>query len=131
MTGADPIERVVALRASFALATPLRLGGAEIRAREFTFVRITTRSGIEGKAFALSRGLPGDILITEVLAPGLVGSDPDAILERVAACAATVAAPSRPGMVTRAISLVEIALWDIKAQRAATPLWRLLGGYRA
>jgi L-alanine-DL-glutamate epimerase-like enolase superfamily enzyme len=131
MTPVDPIERVVALRASFPLATPLRLGGGEIRAREFTFVRITTRSGVEGKAFALSRGLPSDIFMTEVLAPVLVGSDPDAILERVAACAATVAAPSRPGMVTRAISLVEIALWDIKAQRAAAPLWRLLGGYRA
>jgi L-alanine-DL-glutamate epimerase-like enolase superfamily enzyme len=131
MTASDPIERVVALRASFPLGTPLRLGGGVIAAREFTFVRITTRSGIEGKAFALSRGLPSDVFIAEMLAPVLVGSDPDPILERVAACTATVGAPSRPGMVTRAISLVEIALWDIKAQRAASPLWRLLGGHRA
>jgi L-alanine-DL-glutamate epimerase-like enolase superfamily enzyme len=131
MTDVDPIERVVALRASFPLATPLRLGGGEIRVREFLLVRITTRSGIEGKAFALSRGLPSDVFISETLAPVLVGSDPAPILELVAACAATVSAPSRPGLVTRAISLVEIALWDIKAQRAGAPLWRLLGGYRA
>ena len=131
MTAVDPIDRVVALRASFPLATPLRLGGSVIPAREFTIVRITTRSGIEGKAFALSRALPSDTFIAEVLAPVLVGTDPEALLELVAACARTISAPSRQGMASRALSLVEIALWDIKAQRAAAPLWRLLGGFRS
>src|SRR4051794_36522277 len=131
MAAADPIEHVAALRASYPLATPLRLGGSVIRAREFTIVRVTTRSGIEGNAFALSRGLPSDGFIAETLAPVLVGGDPEALLELVAACARTVSAPSRQGMASRALSLVEIALWDIKAKRAGAPLWRLLGGYRA
>jgi L-alanine-DL-glutamate epimerase-like enolase superfamily enzyme len=31
----------------------------------------------------------------------------------------------------RAISLVDIALWDVQAQRAQLPLWRLLGGLQS
>jgi len=34
----------------------------------------------------------------------------------------------RSGVVQMALSLVDIALWDLAAQRANLPLWRLLGG---
>ena len=35
----------------------------------------------------------------------------------------------RGGPVVLALSAVDIALWDLKARRAKTPLWRLLGGF--
>jgi len=35
----------------------------------------------------------------------------------------------RGGPVSLALSAIDIALWDVKAKRANTPLWRLLGGY--
>jgi L-alanine-DL-glutamate epimerase-like enolase superfamily enzyme len=34
----------------------------------------------------------------------------------------------RAGVVHMALSMVDIALWDLAAQRAGVPLWRLLGG---
>jgi L-alanine-DL-glutamate epimerase-like enolase superfamily enzyme len=34
----------------------------------------------------------------------------------------------RAGVVHMALSLVDIALWDLAAQRAGVPLWKLLGG---
>ena len=35
----------------------------------------------------------------------------------------------RGGSVSLAVSAVDIALWDLRARRFATPLWRLLGGF--
>ena len=35
----------------------------------------------------------------------------------------------RGGPTVLAISAVDMALWDLKAKRAGTALWRLLGGY--
>lgn len=107
------------------------LGALLIAAREFLCVRVTTEAGIEGYAFALSRGLPSEAFIAEMLAPALIGKDSDLIGQRIAGCMATVPAPSHAGMMKRAVSLIEIALWDVKGKRLQTPLWRLLGGARA
>jgi L-alanine-DL-glutamate epimerase-like enolase superfamily enzyme len=127
----DPIARVDAVRAVFPLRAPIMLGAMRIAAREFLCVRVTTEAGLEGHAFALSRGLPSEAFIAEMLAPALVGRDSDLIGQRAAECTASVPAPSHAGMMKRAVSLVEIALWDVKGKRLRTPLWRLLGGARA
>src|SRR5689334_17795851 len=118
----DPIARVDAVRAVFPLKAPIMLGAMRIAAREFLCVRITTESGLQGCAFVLSRGLPAE---------ALVGRDSDLIDQRVAECLATVTEPSHAGMMKRALSLVEIALWDVKGRRLKTPVWRLLGGARS
>ncbi len=36
----------------------------------------------------------------------------------------------RRGLTTRAISAIDIGLWDIRAKRAGLPLYKLLGGFR-
>ena len=94
-------------------------------------VRVTTEAGLHGHAFALSRELPSDAFIQQSVAPLLIGHDSDLIGERMGDCYAALAAPSRVGMVKRALSLVEIALWDVKGHRLDTPVWRLLGGARS
>ena len=35
-----------------------------------------------------------------------------------------------PGFEARAASLIDVALWDIKAKAAGQPVWQLMGGYR-
>jgi L-alanine-DL-glutamate epimerase-like enolase superfamily enzyme len=127
----DPIARVDAVRAVFPLDSPIMLGAMRIAAREFLCVRVTTEAGFEGYAFALSRGLPSDAFIAEALAPVLIGADSDLIGQRVGDCMAAVPSPSHAGMMMRAVSLIEIALWDVKGRRTKMPLWRLLGGARA
>ena len=36
----------------------------------------------------------------------------------------------RRGLTTRAISAIDIGLWDIRAKVAGMPLYKLLGGFR-
>ncbi len=126
----DPIHSVDVTCASFGLPSPIRIGSTVITEREFAFVRITTSEGIEGSAFVLARAQPFVEVIERDLALLLIGRDSDAIASRIEDCQLGAVAPARPGLRTRAVSLVEIALWDIKARRAGLPLWRLLGGYR-
>jgi L-alanine-DL-glutamate epimerase-like enolase superfamily enzyme len=128
--GLDPIASVEVAIASFPLPDPFQLGTVMVSEREFAFVRITTEAGLEGAMFVLSRE-PLVELVEHDLAPLLVGRDADAIARRVEDCQHGAIGPGRPGLRTRCVSLIEIALWDIKARRAGLPLWRLLGGYRA
>lgn len=127
--GLDPIASVEVATPSFALPRPLELGTMRIAEREFAVVRVTTRDGLVGVAYVLSRGEAVVETVQRSLAPLLVGRDADAIARRVAECRAAVPAPLRVGVHTKSLSLIEIALWDVKARRAGLPLWRLLGGH--
>jgi L-alanine-DL-glutamate epimerase-like enolase superfamily enzyme len=112
------------------LASPIDLGGVVIRHRDFVVLRVRTMDGIEGTAYSLSRGAPVDLVIAEMLAPTLVGRDALDLPRRLEEMRRCIVAMNPTGILQRAISLVDIALWDIKAQVAGLPLWRLLGGYR-
>src|SRR4051794_13546034 len=113
----DPITEVEALTTRLELPRPLRLGPLEIRHRDYVVVTVTTASGLEGKAFSLTRGTPAAAVVSEVLAPLLVGRDADLVAARWDECFRATIAAGRTGVVMRALSLVDAALWDVKAQR--------------
>jgi L-alanine-DL-glutamate epimerase-like enolase superfamily enzyme len=88
-------------------------------------VIITTDEGITG--IGLGNGGPIERATIEHLTPILIGADPI----RVEALWAKMWVPKligRRGITTRAISAIDIGLWDIRAKAAALPLWKLLGG---
>jgi len=124
------IERVEALHLRIPLETPIVLGELVIAHRDFVIVRVRTSDGVEGVAYSLSRGAPVDLVVTDQLAPLLVGRDPLDIPRRIEELTRAMVALGPVGIVQRAISLLEICLWDIKGQVAGLPVWRLLGGYR-
>ncbi len=94
---------------------------------EFAFVRIRTDEGIEG----IGLGTGGKIwrAAVEHLAPMLIGEDPRNT-ERLWTRMWVPKLIGRRGLTTRAISSIDIGLWDIKAKAAGMPLYRLLGGFR-
>ncbi len=126
----DPIAAVDAQTVRFPLRKPLKIGDMSITHREYAVVRVLTEAGLVGKAFVLSRDLPVAEVVRGPLASLLVGQDADAIAARWEQCYRATIPAGRVGIAMRALSLVDIALWDIKAQRAGLPLWRLLGGYQ-
>ena len=69
-------------------------------------------------------------LIRELLAPVVTGCQVDDIGTAWGTMVRSVRNVGRPGIASTAISAVDIALWDLKARIANTPLFRLLGPYR-
>ncbi len=100
----------------------------------FELVTVTVRDtdGAEGVGYtyAVNSGAAAfHALIEGYLAPLLVGQDPARIEHLWQQMWWKVHYSGRGGHATSAISAVDIALWDLKARRLDTPLWRLLGGF--
>lgn len=125
------IREVEALTVQLPLERPVWASGLRIAVRDFLIVRVTLADGRCGYGYHQSRGIALDRIVRDNLAPLLVGQDPwdvERLWQRMHD--ATLLA-GRTGAVLRTIGTVDIALWDLRAQLAGIPLYRLLGGYRA
>lgn len=124
------IDRIESWHCRVTLETPIVLGEMVIAHRDFVIVRVSTADGLEGVAYSLSRGAPVDLAVTELLGPLLLGRDALDIPKRMEELRRGMVALGPVGVVGRAMSLLDICLWDIKGKVADLPVWRLLGGYR-
>jgi L-alanine-DL-glutamate epimerase-like enolase superfamily enzyme len=100
--------------------------------RDFVTVQVLTDDGIEGMGVTGFGGKLIGVVKSAVAAFGelIVGEDP-LCHERVAAKLRAASAASGPGgVVTLALSAIDIALWDIRGKAFNLPLARLLGGLR-
>src|SRR5690349_7800474 len=99
---------------------------------ELITVRLRDCEGAEGVGFTYTVGAGGaamHALIEQGLRPVLIGADADGIEALWQKMWWHLHYGGRGGSVSLAISACDIALWDLKARRFNTPLWRLLGGY--
>src|SRR5512134_876122 len=112
---------------------PLAGGPAQPGAtREFVTLRVGTDAGIEGIGYTFFGAALTGALKSAVDAFGAlaVGEDP-LRTEAVAAKLRTAAAGSGPGgILTLALSAIDIALWDIRGKAHNSPLWQMIGGHR-
>jgi L-alanine-DL-glutamate epimerase-like enolase superfamily enzyme len=126
----DRIREVRVDTITLPLPRPLRLGPMEVREREYAAVTVTTEEGLAGRSYCLTRNAPVAALVQRLVEPHVVGRDAEPverIWDDVQRANVTVA---RSGLALRALALVDVALWDVKAQRAGVPLRELLGGAR-
>lgn len=125
------IESVVARTLRLPLERPVRTSNLVIEHREFVFVEVVGRDGsttLAGHGFGFTRGGLVAASIDRNLAPLLVGRHAGAIHARWHELYAGTRYLGRKGLMMRALSAVDIALWDLKAKALASPLWNLLGG---
>ena len=121
------IARVDASLHRVPVSTPLL---AQSRSVTVIVVRVETDDGVigYGAAGAQSSGAVRTCIDQE-LGPFLVGHDP--LLGE--ACWQALAARFNPraatGIMSCAISGIDLALWDIRGRVAGQPVWRLLGGF--
>ena len=90
-------------------------------------VKIETDAGITGVGVGSTTGVAGAAI--ERLTPELLGEDPLNV-ERLWHKMWIPKLTGRRGLTTRAISAIDIGLWDLRAKVAGLPLYKLLGGYR-
>ena len=106
----------------------------EIKAFELLTVRVRDSDGAEGVGYTYTVGRNGgavaDIMRRELpeLVVGLEADDTEALWQHVWW---RLHYGGRGGPTVLALSALDIAVWDLKAKRAALPLWRLLGGFDA
>ena len=97
---------------------------------DFVTLRLRTDDGIEGIAYAgfasklVTRALKE---LLDALASSTVGADPHAVEEIGRGLLLEAGDGSPAGLVTRAVSAIDVALWDIRGKALGMPVWKLLG----
>lgn len=125
------IVDVESFAVSIPLEEPVAFATRVIEERDHAITYVRTDEGTEGVGYTLGYGgaeLVADA-VTKVLAPMIEGEDPhdtERLWEEMFEGTVQI---GRKGVMLRAISCIDIALWDIKARAADQPLYKLLGGY--
>lgn len=97
--------------------------------RDYALVRVETDGGVEGVGFCLE-GVFVDFAVRELLASHVVGEDPFDNRRLWDKLFRVSLQTGRRGAVLRALSCIDIALWDIKGKACGLPVYKLLGGHR-
>jgi D-galactarolactone cycloisomerase len=131
------VRRIEAFCYRYPLKTPVVTSFGSMRDRPTLFVRVEDGDGQTGWGevwcnFPSAGAEHRTRLINEMLAPMLIGravTDPSELFESLSAATSVLALQSgEAGPFAQTIAGIDIALWDLFAKRANTPLWRMLGG---
>ncbi|MDW5598422.1 mandelate racemase/muconate lactonizing enzyme family protein [Conexibacter stalactiti] len=126
------MSRIAAIEARTVLCPlpqPLRLASRTVNARAFTLVRVHDDDGAVGSGFTFAGYRNSDLATRAValLAPIALGRPVDATAGLWEAMAHATLLEGRAGAAMRALSAIDVALWDLRGRRAGLPLQRLLG----
>jgi len=117
-----PLDRVT----SFATRT--------VKAREYCLVKVRSGDGAEGIGFCYAGTAGGNLVqaaVQELLAPLLLGQESTRVEGLWEEMHREVLLQGRCGSVMRAISILDIALWDLNARTVKLPLYQYLGCWSA
>ena len=125
----DLIESVTVMTIQAALPAPVIFGEWIMHTREFALVRVRARSGLDGYAYTLTRDGTVAEQIRKTIARVYVDTDV-ADRERTFTTAWRRSLASHAaGIGLRALSIVDLACWDLAARGRGESIARLLGGH--
>ncbi|WP_254546722.1 mandelate racemase/muconate lactonizing enzyme family protein [Halomarina pelagica] len=125
------ITEVESFAVSIPLKEPVAFATRVVEERDHAIVYVRTDDGTEGLGYTLGYG-GADVIaqaVESVLEPMLVGEDPRDTERLWREMFDGTVQIGRKGVMVRAISCIDIALWDIKAKAAGQPLYKYLGAY--
>jgi L-alanine-DL-glutamate epimerase-like enolase superfamily enzyme len=101
-----------------------------VQSRDYCLVKIRSTDEVQGIGFCYAGTSGGNVArmaIEELLAPILIGQDSTRVEGLWREMYRETLLEGRVGSVMRAISAVDIALWDLNARTVGLPLYRYLG----
>jgi L-alanine-DL-glutamate epimerase-like enolase superfamily enzyme len=129
------VERIVSIEAC-TVRVPLdkvtSFATRVVSDRVYGLVKVRTSDGLEGVGFCYAGSRVGGLVATAVrdlFAPLLIGEDPWRVEAHWDRMYREALLHGRTGSVMRALSIIDVALWDRNARAVGKPLHRLLGGY--
>ncbi len=111
---------------------PTSFATREVLWRDYGLVRLRTDDGAEGIGFCYGGSAAGGLVaraVRDLFAPLLIGESPYRVEGLWQAMYDEALLHGRAGSVMRALSIIDIALWDRNARAAGLPLWKYLGNF--
>lgn len=123
----DRIRSVDSMTIRALLPSPVNFGDWIMRHRDFVLVRVRTADGAEGWSFTLTRDAPVAAVIRQSVRPGYEGKSlaPTVCHERTRRSNLSTFSA---GVGLRALSVVDLAVWDALGKRLNRNITDLLGG---
>ncbi len=124
------IRSVEARTVAVPLAKATAMARRSVNVRYYSLVRVTDDDGRTGIGFCYAGNFGGSVVshaVRELIAPLVVGQRADRHRALWNEVYAETLLHGRAGSVSRALSAVDIALWDLAARTADKPLWQYLG----
>lgn len=115
------------------LNAPVEFSTRRVTAREYCLVRITGDNGESGTGFSYAVNGAGRLLahaVEDVFARKLLGDDSFRTEGIWCGLYQEALLLGRTGAVMRALSAIDLALWDLNARSAGLPLYKYLGAFR-
>lgn len=130
-SGAKIVD-VTAESYSWPRAKPIRTGRHWYSDMGVDVVRVRSDDGLEGTGISLAfrGGGPFYPTAVEILKPAVIGSDP-LDRERIWDAMYQPKLVGRRGLVTRVISVIDIAVWDLVGKMLEQPVYKLLGAHKS
>jgi L-alanine-DL-glutamate epimerase-like enolase superfamily enzyme len=127
---ADLIASVAVVTVRSPLPMTIRFGQWVMTHREFALCRLRTEAGLEGFGFVYTRDGPLAAIVRRNIAPLVIGQPYDDPAELHWQAAWSNNAILASGIGLRALSLVDLATWDLAARAKGQSITAYLGGER-
>ncbi|PRY02403.1 mandelate racemase/muconate lactonizing enzyme family protein [Allonocardiopsis opalescens] len=131
---AAPVAAVETRVARVPLRQVTSFATRQVSARDYVLVTVTDADGVQGRGFCYAGASGGEVVsaaVAALLGPVVAGRDPFGVERIWQDMYQEALLHGRTGSAMRALSALDIALWDHNARALGLPLHRLLGGFRA
>lgn len=131
--GGSSIASVSARAVRIPLDTPTSFATRQVLERHYVLVEVVDEDGVAGTGFCYAGSSGGSLVALaagDLLAPVVVGQDPYRVEGLWEEMYGEALLHGRAGSVMRALSAIDIALWDHNARSVGLPLYSYLGAYQ-